>query len=172
MALNNVIVRQEDQHSSGLFTAALIRKGFIQAEISPNVLTLFSVSFYPTFFFGQMEFKHDLNPKTRMHLIDYWNGDMNRSYKMPCVVGGKGAQREEVFSIINLSPQTFVLCSRKQPWWLLVLMPSKISCTVLTTFITLRQWKIVTPTDYKLGRFCWKTHVQISFWDVAFGETL
>lgn len=28
---------------------------------------------------------------------------------MPLVVGGKGAQREEVFSIINLSLQSFVL---------------------------------------------------------------
>lgn len=41
---------------------------------------------------------------------------MNRFYKMPTVVGGKGAQKEEVFSIINLSLQSFVLCSAEQLW--------------------------------------------------------
>lgn len=54
----------------------------------------------------------DRRPKTRKILIDYWNGGMNRSYKMPRLVGGRGAQKEEVFFIIHLP--CHVLCSGKQ----------------------------------------------------------
>lgn len=54
-------------------------------------------------------FNHGSNPKTRKNLIDYWNGDMNGPYKMPLVVGGWGAQREEVFSIIHLPLHCFML---------------------------------------------------------------
>lgn len=57
----------------------------------------------------------DLNPKTRKNLIDYWNCDMNRPYKMPAVVGGRRAQKREVFSVIHLL-QSFVLCCGKQRW--------------------------------------------------------
>lgn len=40
---------------------------------------------------------------------------MNRPYKMPAVVGGRRAQKREVFSIIHLL-QSFVLCCGKQHW--------------------------------------------------------
>ena len=36
---------------------------------------------------------------------------MNRPYKIPGVVGGRRAQKEEVFSSINLSLRSFVLRS-------------------------------------------------------------
>lgn len=45
---------------------------------------------------------------------------------MPCLVGGKRAQKEEVFSIINLSLQSFVLCSGKQLWQQPVLIAPNI----------------------------------------------
>lgn len=59
---------------------------------------------------------------------------------MPRVVGGKGAQREEVFSIINLSLQSFVLCSGKQIWQQPVLIqPNMMYQAVSFTIIPMRE---------------------------------
>lgn len=88
------------------------------------------IHFISSFFFFNrcaegFQFSDDLNPKTRKNLIDYWNCDMNRPYKMPRVVGGRRAQKEEVFSIIHLL-QSFVLCCGKQLWQQPVLIPPNI----------------------------------------------
>lgn len=72
---------------------------------------------------------NDLNPETRKNLIDYWNGDMNGLYKMPPVVGGRGAQRDEVFSAIHLPLHCFVLRRGKTALTTASFDASKISCT-------------------------------------------
>lgn len=72
---------------------------------------------------------NDLNPETRKNLIDYWNGDMNGLYKMPPVVGGRGAQRDEVFSAIHLPLHCFVLWRGKTALTTASFDASKISCT-------------------------------------------
>ena len=65
---------------------------------------------------GQKVFRFNMTkPKDTQEFDKLLNCDMNRAYKMPLVVGGKGAQREEVFSIINLSLQSFVLFCKTAP---------------------------------------------------------
>lgn len=54
---------------------------------------------------------------------------MNGLYKMPPVVGGRGAQRDEVFSAIHLPLHCFVLRSGKTALTTASFDASKISCT-------------------------------------------
>lgn len=109
------------------------KKSIVQNKVSWD-LFIFSPHedafiLFLVFFFNRcaegFQFSDDLNPKTRKNLIDYWNCDMNRPYKMPRVVGGRRAQKEEVFSIIHLL-QSFVLCCGKQLWQQPVLIPPNI----------------------------------------------
>lgn len=138
-----LFIWKEDQHTAGLFTAVDLLdwyNNFGEKKSSFKIKCLeIYLFFFPTrrcihfissfFFFNRcaegFQFSDDLNPKTRKNLIDYWNCDMNRPYKMPRVVGGRRAQKEEVFSIIHLL-QSFVLCCGKQLWQQPVLIPPNI----------------------------------------------
>lgn len=83
------------------------------------------------------DFSLEMTSTQRPHEFDrLLNCDMNRPYKMPGVVGGKGAQREEVFPIINLSPQSRVLCSGKQLWQQPVLNLPNITTPYLLLLFT------------------------------------
>lgn len=113
-ALCNVIWKVDQHGCSSAGVVWIERNESTQARLNRTVH--FSFFFFSPFLNRFLEkgfvLNQDRRAKTRKNLIDYWNGGMNRSYKIPRIVGGRGAQKEEVFLIIHLSCR--VLCSGKQ----------------------------------------------------------
>lgn len=74
-------------------------------------------------------------------------------------MGGKRAQKEEVFSIINLSLQSFVLCSGKQLWQQHSFDPTKYY--VPGRIIYHPPLNVRAEMDFKITHFNWTKAVQM-----------